>query len=75
MVVTNAYTYTKVIEIPDSIIASAITNGTVCRVRGEHEWIQEQSVYVGLYEVKPYRRTCKICGRKQGRVEKWEDEQ
>jgi hypothetical protein len=66
MVVTNAYTYTKVIEIPDSIITSAITNGTVCRVRGGHVWKSSAIVDV---------RVCQLCQAKQTRKEVWEDGQ
>jgi hypothetical protein len=74
MVVTNAYTYTKVIEIPDSIIASAITNGTVCRVRGGHVWkssavIMDNAMFGGGV------RVCELCEARQKRVEGWVTEQ
>jgi hypothetical protein len=62
----KTYYHTRVIEIPDSIIASAITNGTVCRVRGGHVWKSSAIVDV---------RVCQLCKAKQKRKEVWEDGQ
>lgn len=73
IVATNTHYQTRGVEVSDSAIASAITNGTVCRVRGGHVWkssavIMDNAMFGGGV------RVCELCEARQKRKEVWEDE-
>jgi hypothetical protein len=64
---------TKGVQVSDSAIASAITNGTVCRVRGGHLWNDKWSGRERGWQSDG--RQCQICNLYQKRKEVWEDQQ
>jgi hypothetical protein len=64
-------TVTNVFDVLD-IIKAAITNGTVCRVRGGHLWNDKWSGMESGW--KSDGRQCQICNLYQKRKEVWEDE-
>ena len=66
-------TVTNVFDVSD-IIKAAITNGTVCRVRGAHVW-KSSAIIMDNAMIGGVKRVCEICNLKQQRKEVWEDGQ
>jgi hypothetical protein len=65
-------TVTNVVDVSD-IIKTAITNGTVCRIRGGHLWNDKWSGRERGWQSDG--RQCQICNLYQKRKEVWEDGQ
>ena len=58
----------------DRQIQKLIVDGSVCRVRGKHEWEFIIESKEGLIISYDNNRKCIICGRKEVKTQVWEEE-
>ena len=62
--------------VSDQVVSNLIANGTVCRVRGKHEW-RFKDIW-GDYQMldvwNQSSRKCDLCWRKEIKQEVWKED-
>ena len=69
-------TTNNIIPPTDGQIQALIADGSVCRVRGRHEWVfivdvdERPALRISQHD----KRKCFICGRKESKHEVWKED-